>query len=310
VKNMAWKGLVLIGCALILAACGKERGKGGPPGSVVLKINDRAYTTGEVEKEIVRELPRIPGEMRPLLATKEGQRQIVDRMLRRELLLQEAEKRKIGDQAEVTEQLASLRRDLMIRALIQEEIGRVKVEEAEVQAYYKDHPDEFSGDKVRARHILVKTEEEARMILDRVHKNEPFETLAKTFSKDGGTASRGGDLDYLTWEQMVPEFAKAVFALKPGEVSDVVKTPFGFHVIKLEDRKKGQPLAYEQVKDQIHRQLLEQRQGERFQAWMKELEGAAKISRDDSLLPVGSFGAAAPEPSGTGPGAPPAESKP
>ncbi len=300
-KIMGWRRVALAGCVLALAACGRGTAKEGATGPVVLKVNDRAYTTGEVEKEILRELPRMPQEMRSLLATKEGQAQILERIVRRELLLQEAEKQKIGDQPDVAEQLAAFRRDLLVRSVIQSEIvGKVKVEEAEVQAYYQSHPDEFSGDKVRARHILVPTEEEAKVVLDRLHKNEPFEELAKTLSKDTGSASRGGDLGYFSWGQMVPEFAKAAFALKPGEVSDVVKTPFGFHVIKLVDRQKGQPLAYEQVKDQIRQRLLEEKQGERFQSWMKQLEGAAKITRNDALLPLGNFGA--PAAPGTPPG--------
>jgi peptidyl-prolyl cis-trans isomerase C len=299
---MGWKFLVAAaGCALAVAACGKEGGQGTTQGPVVLKVNDKAFTTADVEREISQELRRAPREVQQILSSKEGQKQFLERLLRRELLLQEAEKQKIGERPEVAEQVAALRRELMIRAVLQEEIGaKIKVEDKEVQDYFAAHPDEFSGDQVRVRHILVGTEEEAKEVLAHLAKNEPFEDLARTLSKDSASAAKGGDLGYFGREQMVPEFAKAAFALKPGEVSSVVKTPFGYHILQLVDRKKGQPLPYDQVKDQLRRRLLEERQNQRFQEWIKGLEAGAKITRDESLLPVGKPMAPAPD----APGAP------
>lgn len=291
-----WKTLAVgAGCALALLACGKESGSGKAQGPAVLKVNDWSYTASDLEKDVAQELRRAPRELQPFFASKEGQLQFLERVVRRELLMQEAEKRKLGDQAEVAEQVANLRRELMIRALVQEEIaGKVKVEDKDVQEYYTAHPDEFSGDTVRLRHILVQTEGEAKEVQARLAKNESFEELAKKFSRDTNSAPKGGDLGYLGREQMLPDFARAAFALKPNEVSDVVKTPFGFHLVKLVDRKKGEVLTFEQVKGQLQRRLTDERQGQRFQAWIKELETAAKITRDESLLPVGKFGPAAP----------------
>ncbi len=195
--------------------------------------------------------------------------------------------------------MTALRRDLMLRAILQEEVSaKVAVEDKDAQEYFRTHPEEFSGESIRARHILVKTEEEAKQILERLTKKEPFEELARTLSKDSGTASKGGDLEYFRREEMLPEFGKAAFALKPGEVSGVVKTPFGYHIIKLVDRKKGQPITYDQVKDQLRRRLMDERQNQRFQDWIKGLEAAAQITRDESLLPVGKPMLPTPDPSG------------
>jgi peptidyl-prolyl cis-trans isomerase C len=172
----------------------------------------------------------------------------------------------------------------------------VKVEEKDVEEYFKAHPDEFSGDTVHLRHIVLQNEDEAKDIKARLSKNESFDDLAKKYSKDSATAAKGGDLGFLSREQVLPEFARVAFSLKPGEVSDPVKTPFGFHVIKLIERKTGQPAGLDQVKGQLQRRLTEERQSQRFQAWMKELETGAKITKDESLLPVGKFGQAAPAP--------------
>ena len=286
-QRMRWMRLfVTAGCVLSLAACGRGGGDGKSP--VVLQVNEKAYTAADVEREITQEFRSAPPQVQQFLTTKEGQRQFLDRLVRRELLLQEAEKRKLGDRPEVADPVAALRRDLMTRTLLQEEIGnKVKMEEKDAQEYFQAHPDEFSGDQIRVRHILVRTEDEAKLALDRLAKNERFEDVAKALSQDSATAAKGGDLDYLKREQLFPDFARAAFELKAGEVSRVVRTPFGYHIIRLVDRKKGQPLGYEQVKDQLQRRLLEERRTQRFQQWMKDLEAAAKITRDESALPVG-----------------------
>jgi peptidyl-prolyl cis-trans isomerase C len=255
-----------------------------------------------MEKEIGQQLRQAP-QMQPFFASKEGQKQFLDRVTRRELLVQEAEKRKMSETPEVAEQVANLRRELMIRALVQDEIGnKVKVEEKDVEEYFKAHPDEFSGDTVHLRHIVVQNEDEAKDIKARLTKNESFDDLAKKYSQDSATAAKGGDLGFLSREQVLPEFARVAFSLKPGEVSDPVKTPFGFHVIKLIERKTGQPASLDQAKGQLQRRLTEERQSQRFQAWMKELEAGAKITKDESFLPVGKFGQAAPIPQAPAPG--------
>jgi len=298
-----WRATVLAaGCAIGLLGCGKESGNAKNPGPSVLKINEWSYSAAEMEKEIGQQLRQAP-QMQPFFASKEGQKQFLDRVIRRELLAQEAEKRKMSETPEVAEQVANLRRELMIRALVQDEIGnKLKVEEKDVEEYFKAHPDEFSGDTVHLRHIVVQNEDEAKDIKARLTKNESFDDLAKKHSQDSATAAKGGDLGFLSREQVLPEFARVAFSLKPGEVSDPVKTPFGFHVIKLMERKKGQPASLDQVKGQLQRRLIEERQSQRFQAWMKELEAGAKITKDESLLPVGKFGQAAPPPQAPAPG--------
>ena len=308
-KRIHWNWVAAgLFCVLALAACSKD---GGDKGPVVLKVNDKSFSVTDLEREIQQEGRRGQASMQQYLATKEGQKQLLEGLVRRELLLQEAEKRKLADRPEIADQVAQLRRDLMIRTLLQDEVtAKVKVEDKDVEEYFKSHPDEFSGDQVKVKHILVRSEAEAKEVADRVKKGEPFDKVAREVSIDTASVPKGGELDYFRYEQMVPEFSKAAYALKPGQVSEVVKSPFGFHVIMYVDRKKGTPLKLDDVKEQLRRKLADERRGQRFQDWMKELQAAAKITREESLLPVGKGPATPPAGPGGGPGVEPAPGTP
>jgi len=309
VKRIHWNWVAAgLFCVLALAACSKD---GGDKGPVVLKVNDKSFSVTDLEREIQQEGRRGQASMQQYLATKEGQKQLLEGLVRRELLLQEAEKRKLADRPEIADQVAQLRRDLMIRTLLQDEVtAKVKVEDKDVEEYFKSHPDEFSGDQVKVKHILVRSEAEAKEVMERVKKGEAFDKVAREVSIDTASVPKGGELDYFRYEQMVPEFSKAAYALKPGQVSEVVKSPFGFHVIMYVDRKKGTPLKLDDVKEQLRRKLADERRGQRFQDWMKELQAAAKITREESLLPVGKGPATPPAGPGGGPGVEPAPGTP
>lgn len=114
-----------------------------------------------------------------------------------------------------------------------------KVTDEEVQAYYEAHPDEFQLDQVTAKHILVKEKEKAESLLAQLKDGADFATLAKENSIDTQSAEQGGDLGTFGRNEMVPEFEEAAFALEPGELSDVVQTDFGYHIILVTDKYQG-----------------------------------------------------------------------
>jgi peptidyl-prolyl cis-trans isomerase C len=131
-------------------------------------------------------------------------------------------------------------------------------------------------DEVHARHILVESEDEAKAIVDLLKAGGDFAALAKERSKDPG-AAEGGDLGYFTKDQMVPEFAEVAFKMFPGQVSNPVKTQFGWHVIKLEDKRTKQPPEFGKVRDQIESFLSRKAQTE----FVSKLRQSAKIERLD-----------------------------
>ncbi|MGN6766371.1 MAG: peptidylprolyl isomerase [Rhizobiaceae bacterium] len=134
--------------------------------------------------------------------------------------------------------------------------------------------------EVHARHILVKTKEEAEAIIKELDKGGDFQKIAKEKSTDG-SAPQGGDLGYFTEGQMVPEFAKAAFALPVGKYTEQpVQTQFGWHVIKVEDKRIKQPPSFDQVKDQLRQVVLR----DKYFAMVKETRAAAKVDISDPDL--------------------------
>src|SRR5947208_11692746 len=129
---------------------------------------------------------------------------------------------------------------------------------------------------VLARHILVADENEAKSLLEQLKSGADFAALAKEKSKDPG-AAEGGDLGYFTKDQMVPEFADVAFKMYPGQLSNPVKTQFGWHVIKVEDRRTKQPPEFDKVKDQIEAYLARKAQTD----FITKLRQSAKVERLD-----------------------------
>src|SRR5262249_9671297 len=141
---------------------------------------------------------------------------------------------------------------------------------ARYQDFLKKNPPE---PEVHARHILVQSEDEAKAVIKELEAGKPFEQVAAERSK-GSSGQNGGGLGYFTEKDMVPEFAQAAFAMKPGEFSKTpVKTQFGWHVIKVEDRRDRQPPSFEEAKPQLENDL----QQELVQALVQDLRKGAKI---------------------------------
>jgi peptidyl-prolyl cis-trans isomerase C len=192
------------------------------------------------------------------------------------LVTQAADKKKLADTPEFKRRLAFLRNKLLMGFELQEEVKAAITDEAMHQTYDDAVRSMGGQDEVRARHILVESEGEANAIVDALKAGGDFATLAREKSKDPG-AAEGGDLGYFTKDQMVPEFAEVAFKMYPGQVSNPVKTQFGWHVIKLEDKRTKQPPEFARVKDQIEAFLSRKAQTE----FVSKLRQSAKIERLD-----------------------------
>lgn len=185
-----------------------------------------------------------------------------------------------------------IRAQQTIAALTQAEgalAGR-DVDDKEARAYYDEHPERFeTGERLRASHILIRVPGEAppperealrkrtQGLQDRIAGGEDFATLARQFSGDVGSAPKGGELDVFHRGQMVPAFEAAVYALKPGEVSGVVETPFGFHLIKLHERIPGLKVPFEAARERLVQAIVEERRNKRIEQLVGQLWAHARI---------------------------------
>ena len=188
-----------------------------------------------------------------------------------------AEGKKVADQKDFKSRLAFIRKKLLMETLLQQEGKAALTPDATKKVYEEAVKSMGNEQEVRARHILVPTEDEAKAILAEVKKGTDFAELAKQKSKDPGAAAEGGDLGYFGKDQMVPEFAETAFKLDKGQVSDPVKTQFGWHIIKVEDTRTKPVPEFAQVKDQVETYVVRKAQAD----YIHKLQESAKIERLD-----------------------------
>lgn len=187
-----------------------------------------------------------------------------------------AEDKKIGDSDAFKKSLAFARDRLLMDKLLTDE-AKAASTDAAMRKVYDEAATQMGGDEeVRARHILVESEDEAKQVVEELKKGGDFAELAKKKSKDPG-ASDGGDLGYFTKEQMVPEFSNVAFGLETGKISDPVKSQFGWHVIKVEDKRKRKAPDFETVKPQIETYVTRKAQAD----LVSKLRETAKIERTE-----------------------------
>jgi peptidyl-prolyl cis-trans isomerase C len=184
------------------------------------------------------------------------------------LLAQAAEKQKADQEPNFAKRIAFARKKVLVQTLMEQETKKATTDAA-IKKFYDEKAKPQT--EVHARHILVETEEQAKDVEAQLKKGVDFAELAKKMSKDPG--SDGGDLGYITKEQVVPEFGKVAFSLAKGKISDPVKTQFGWHIIKVEDTRERKPPPLDAVKDQIKAKLTQ----DATEAMMHKLRADAKI---------------------------------
>jgi peptidyl-prolyl cis-trans isomerase C len=221
----------------------------------------------------------IGSEIPPQLEGAERQTYVVEYLIDMRLAARKAEADKIAETAEFTRRLAYMRDKALMEGLLTR-IARESNNDANVQQVYAEASKGQGGEQeVRARHILVENEALARAALKRVQSGEDFAKVADQVSKDPG--SRGGELGWFTKDRMVPEFAEAAFKLQPGQISQPVKSQFGWHIIKVEERREKPFPKLEEVRDQVERFVVQKAQAEA----VGKLRETAKIERLDEPAP-------------------------
>ena len=237
---------------------------------VVAKVNGteiRQSDLNAAEEDIGQNLPPMaPEAKRDYLIT-----YVTDMVI----LAKAAEAKKIGDSADFKRKLDIARNKLLMEGLLTAEAKSAVTDEAMKKVYAEATKQMGEEKEVHARHILVEKEDEAKAILADLKKGGDFVAIAKEKSKDPGSKETGGDLGYFTKDQMVPEFADAAFKLDKGQLSDPIKTQFGWHVLKVEDKRNRPVPEFEKVKDQVETFVVRKAQAD----LVTKLRAEAKVEK-------------------------------
>ncbi|WP_256805463.1 peptidylprolyl isomerase [Bradyrhizobium sp. Bra64] len=258
----------LVGCLALALIAGPGRAADDP---VLAKVNGAEIKKSDVamaEEELGPSL----AQMDP--ATKDEN--VLSFLIDMKIVGKAAEDKKIAAGEEFKKRLAFARNRLLMDSLLAGE-GKAATTPDAMKKVYEEASKQITGEQeVRARHILVETEDEAKAVKAELDKGADFAELAKKKSKDPGSAD-GGDLGFFTKEQMVPEFSAVAFALEPGKISDPVKSQFGWHVIKVEEKRNRKAPDFEQVKAQIEQYVTRKAQAD----YVAKLRAEAKVERMD-----------------------------
>jgi peptidyl-prolyl cis-trans isomerase C len=271
---------------------------------VILTIGDTKITAGEYE-QLVDSLP----EQFRAAARGPNKRQFAEQLVRIRILADEAKRRKLDQSPAIQRQVELQKDNLLANALFQEISTNVKVDNAAARQYFDQHKSEYES--VHASHILIRmkespvplrpgkkdlTEDEALAKAQEVRKKlvagEDFATLAKAESDDAGSGAKGGDLGTFKHGQMVPQFEQAAYALPVGQLSEPVKTQFGYHIIKVEQHDTT---TFDEARPDLEKRL----RPELARAAVENFRKQAVVTLDE-----GFFGPAAPAPSPAVPAAP------
>ena len=278
-----YKLFVLFVSSLIIFSGCKEKG------DIIAKVGKDAITA-DIFYEKIKSAPHA---YQTYINSESGKKQFVDLLIREQLILQSAKqvavnkreeyKKALNDfKQEQKRQLKDYEESLMIEMYLKEvQENFVFAKEEEIDEYYNEHKQDFDSPiAVTAKHILVSTKEEAEVALNRIKKGEKFEEVAQEISTDTVSAKQGGLIGPFRRGELVKEFEDVVFNLKKGEISNIVETPFGFHIITKVSEEKLQPISKDIAKVEI-KSIIERN---KFEKWFEDAKNKLDVSIDYSKL--------------------------
>ena len=264
--------MLIVPLLFAFVACAKKEGQ---KGSDLAKVGNVTITQADIEREI----KNLPDFAQKLFEGSGGKERFLNELVKKELLYQEALKKGLDKNTEYLKKVEDFKKITLIGHLLEKEIeSKAKVTDQDVKDYYEKHKEDFAPvSQIRMSLILVKTEEEAKKILERLNKGEDFAKVAKKSSVDLNSAKNGGDLGYLSRGQMTSELEAVAVRLKTGEVSEPIKTQSGYQIIKVTDKKIGKVVEFERVKNFISQQLSAGKQKEVFDSYIESLKKSYKV---------------------------------
>ncbi|HJU33228.1 MAG TPA: peptidylprolyl isomerase [Hyphomicrobiaceae bacterium] len=238
----------------------------------VAKVNGKVITDADIklaEAEIGNDLGSLPEGTR--------RRVLVEFLIENQLFAEAAEGQKLGTSQTFDERMQYWRRRALRDAYFDKTV-RESISDAEVKKFYDTQVGALKPEEeVRARHILVESKDKAREVYQKLAHGSDFAALAREYSKDPGSKDQGGELGFFARGQMVPQFEETAFKLNKGEVSEPFESQFGWHIVKVDDRRQRSAPAFEAVKDRVMASMIHKR----AQQIAADLRGKAQIEYID-----------------------------
>ena len=268
--------LLMILPLAFIAGCAREP---SPDDRPLVTVADKPITI----KDFKNKLSKLPKHYQAL--AENNKKNLLDDMIVESLFLEDAIRNGLDNDKEIKDILAEARKKIIIAKFVKTEVDdKVEVSENEMKAFYDEHKDEFKMPQMwRACHILLASEGEAKDILSELSKGGSFEDIARVKSIDA-TSSRGGDVGYFRKAQVVPEFENACLSLNVGQISPIVHTQFGYHIIKLTDKKDEALEPYESVRPKIENVLKLKKRNEMFDELVVSLKEKYRVRVEDDAM--------------------------
>lgn len=246
---------------------------------VLATVSNRTITL----KDFKSRFAKLPSYYQKIM--EKNRKRFLDETIVEMLFYEEAIRQSLNRDKEVKDVINEARKKILIAKLIKNEVeDKIKIREDEAKEFYELHKDEFKSQELwRASHILVATEKDAGDILSELSKGTSFEGLARSRSVDA-TAARGGDVGYFRMGQLVPDFEKACMKLEVGQTSGIVRTQFGYHIIKLTDKKAPAIEPYEKVRQAIEEELKRRKRSELFDKLVLNLKDKYRVKIEEDVF--------------------------
>jgi len=246
---------------------------------VIATVSNRAITV----KAFKARIDRLPAYYQRIVRS--NLKRYLDETIMEMLLYEDALRKGLDKDKEVKEILIEARKKILVSKLVAGEVDeKAKVSEEDMLKYYGEHKDEFKTPEMwRASHILVTSESEAKSIADELSKGADFGDLAKKYSIDA-TASRGGDIGFFRAGQLVPEFEKACLKLNIGQTGDILHTQFGYHIIKLTDKRDAGGQSYDEARRAIEGELSRKKKAVLFDEMVNKLKSLYSVNINKSTF--------------------------
>ncbi|KOF56432.1 MULTISPECIES: peptidylprolyl isomerase [Clostridium] len=245
---------------------------------ILAVVNGREITERELE-EIAE---RFPQDRKQYFEGEDGRKRLLDEVISFELIYEDAKDAGLENDEIYKKQIEEAKKQILTQMAVNKVMNEVAVAESELERYYEANKEVFQdSEKISAKHILVNSEEEALKIKKEIEAGKTFEDAAVEYSSCP-SKERGGDLGAFSKGQMVPEFEEAAFSQEVGVVGNPVKTQFGYHLIKVEDKIPPAPRDFESVKEAIRKRLMQERQSMKYTWYIDQLKNKYKVEMKDA----------------------------